>query len=277
MDLITHNDITPAVNQIETHPFFQRADDQQLMREHGVQIESWGPFAEGKNDLFTNPTLTEIGEAHGKSVAQVVLRWLIQRDVVVIPKSVRPERMAENLDVFDFELTDDEMTRIAGLDTGASDVLRPPRPRDGQLARRPPRRLTAPRRRLPGAGQGPDPDENHDEKHEDNDDDHIEERASCPVRTAHRTAARLISAVAGSWWRWSPGRRRPAGRRSGRAPGRRAGCSVPGGRRHQHRSRHQERRPGGCGHHGGDWSSRWSPGGSRTGLGCQTTPVPSAR
>ena len=90
------------------------------MRERGVQIESWGPFAEGKNDLFTNPTLTEIGGAHGKSVAQVVLRWLIQRDVVVIPKSVRPERMAENLDVFDFALTDDEMTRIAGLDTGAS-------------------------------------------------------------------------------------------------------------------------------------------------------------
>jgi len=120
VDLITHNDITPAVNQVETHPFFQRTADQALMREHGVQIESWGPFAEGKNDLFTNPVLTEIGAAHGKSVAQVVLRWLTQRDVVVIPKSVRPERMAENLAVFDFDLTDDEMTRIAGLDTGAS-------------------------------------------------------------------------------------------------------------------------------------------------------------
>jgi 2,5-diketo-D-gluconate reductase A len=120
VDLITHNDITPAVNQIETHPFFQRESDRQLMREHGVQIESWGPFAEGKNNLFTNPTLTEIGGAHGKSVAQVVLRWLIQREVVVIPKSVRPERMAQNLDVFDFELTDDEMTRITDLDTGAS-------------------------------------------------------------------------------------------------------------------------------------------------------------
>jgi 2,5-diketo-D-gluconate reductase A len=120
VDLITHNDITPAVNQIETHPFFQRAADQQLMREHGVQIESWGPFAEGKNDLFANPTLTEIGGAYGKSVAQVVLRWLVQRDVVVIPKSVRPDRMAENLNVFDFELTADEMTRIAALDTGAS-------------------------------------------------------------------------------------------------------------------------------------------------------------
>jgi 2,5-diketo-D-gluconate reductase A len=121
VDLIQHNDITPAINQIETHPFFQRRADQQIMREHGgVQIESWGPFAEGRNNLFTNPTLTEIGGANGKSVAQVVLRWLIQRDVVVIPKSVRPDRMAENLDVFDFDLTDDEMTRIAALDTGAS-------------------------------------------------------------------------------------------------------------------------------------------------------------
>jgi 2,5-diketo-D-gluconate reductase A len=120
VDLILNNDITPAVNQIETHPFFQRAADQQIMREYGVQMEAWGPFAEGKNNLFTNPTLTEIGSAHGKSVAQVVLRWLIQRDVVVVQKSVRPDRMAENLDVFDFELTDDEMTRIAALDTGAS-------------------------------------------------------------------------------------------------------------------------------------------------------------
>ena len=85
-----------------------------------MQIESWGPFAEGKNNLFANPTLTEISSAHGKSVAQVVLRWLIQRQVVVIPKSVRPDRMAENLDVFSFELTGEEMTRIAAMDTGAS-------------------------------------------------------------------------------------------------------------------------------------------------------------
>jgi 2,5-diketo-D-gluconate reductase A len=120
VDLITHNDVAPAVNQVETHPYFQRTADRQLMRERGVQIESWGPFAEGKNDLFTNPVLTEIGTAHGKSVAQVVLRWLIQRHIVVIPKSVRPDRMAENLAVFDFELTDDEMTRIATLDTGTS-------------------------------------------------------------------------------------------------------------------------------------------------------------
>src|SRR4051795_13721674 len=120
VDLIDHNEVPPAVNQIETHPYFQRADYQQLMRERGVQIESWGPFAEGRNGLFTDPTLSEIGAAHDKSVAQVVLRWLIQRDVVVIPKSVRPERMAENIHVFDFELTDDEMSRIATMDTGAS-------------------------------------------------------------------------------------------------------------------------------------------------------------
>ena len=115
-----HNDVVPAVNQIETHPFYQRQPDQDLMRERGVQIQSWGPFAEGRNDLFTNPVLRRIGAAHGTSVAQVVLRWLVQRDVVVIPKSVRRQRMAENFNVFDFELTDEQMTRIAHLDTGAS-------------------------------------------------------------------------------------------------------------------------------------------------------------
>jgi 2,5-diketo-D-gluconate reductase A len=120
VDLIGHNEFTPAVNQIETHPFHQRVADQQVMREHGVQIESWGPFAEGRNNLFGDPTLTAIAQAHGTSVAQVVLRWLIQRDVVVIPKSVRPERITENIDVFDLELTEDEMTRIAGLDSGDS-------------------------------------------------------------------------------------------------------------------------------------------------------------
>ncbi|MFE5835233.1 aldo/keto reductase [Arthrobacter sp. NPDC056493] len=120
VDLIEHNEIVPAVNQIETHPFHQRAADQELMRERGVQIESWGPFAEGKNNLFTDPVLSAIGAAHGKSVAQVVLRWLIQRGVLVIPKSVRPERMAQNLDVFGFDLTDEQMTQISALDTGAS-------------------------------------------------------------------------------------------------------------------------------------------------------------
>lgn len=120
LDLIINNEITPAVNQIETHPFFQRTADQELMREHGVQIQSWGGFAEGKNNLFTNPVLSEIGEKHGKSVAQVVLRWLTQRGVVAIPKSVRPDRMAENFDIFDFELTDDQVAAIATLETGSS-------------------------------------------------------------------------------------------------------------------------------------------------------------
>jgi 2,5-diketo-D-gluconate reductase A len=120
VDLVLNNEITPAVNQVETHPFFQRVADQELMREHGVQIQSWGGFAEGKNDLFTHPLLSEIGKQHGKSVAQVVLRWLIQRGIVTIPKSVRPERMTENIDVFDFELTDEQMASIATLDTGAS-------------------------------------------------------------------------------------------------------------------------------------------------------------
>ena len=119
LDLIVNNEITPAVNQVETHPFFQRVDYQDLMREHGVQIQSWGGFAEGRNDLFANPLLAEIGKAYDKSVAQV-LRRLTQRGVIAIPKSVRPERMAENLDVFDFQLTDEQMARIATLDTGSS-------------------------------------------------------------------------------------------------------------------------------------------------------------
>jgi 2,5-diketo-D-gluconate reductase A len=120
VDLIDHNEIVPAVNQIETHPFFQRTVDQQVMAERGVQIESWGPLAQGRNNLFSNPVLSEIAAAHGKTIAQVVLRWLIQRGVVVIPKSVRPERMAENIDVFDITLTDEQMAQIASLDTGAS-------------------------------------------------------------------------------------------------------------------------------------------------------------
>ncbi|MFI1650312.1 aldo/keto reductase [Streptomyces avidinii] len=118
LDLILNNEVTPAVNQIETHPFFQRTTDQELMREHGVQHQSWGGFAEGRNDLFTHPVLTEIGTPHDKSAAQVVLRWLIQRDIVTIPKSVSPDRMAQNFDVFDFELTDDQMAQISELDTG---------------------------------------------------------------------------------------------------------------------------------------------------------------
>lgn len=120
VDLIDHNEVTPAVDQIEASPFFQRHVDHDVMREHGVQLEAWGGFAEGKNGLFSDPTLTAIGDAHGKSVAQVVLRWLIQREIVTIPKSVHRDRMEQNLDVFDFALGDDEMSRIAAMDTGAS-------------------------------------------------------------------------------------------------------------------------------------------------------------
>lgn len=123
VDLVQHTDVVPAVNQIETHPFYQRTTDQEVMAGLGVQIESWGPLAEGKNDIFSNQTLTSIGEAHGKTVAQVTLRWLVQRDVVVIPKSVRPERMKENIDIFDFELSEEEMGRIAELETGRSIAL----------------------------------------------------------------------------------------------------------------------------------------------------------
>jgi 2,5-diketo-D-gluconate reductase A len=120
IDLIVNNEIVPAVNQVETHPFKQNTDYQELMQGEGVQIQSWGPFAEGKNNLFTHPVLAEIGAGHGKSVAQVVLRWLVQRGVVAIPKTVNPDRMAQNIDVSDFELSDEEMTRILGLDTGQS-------------------------------------------------------------------------------------------------------------------------------------------------------------
>jgi 2,5-diketo-D-gluconate reductase A len=120
VDLIDHNDIVPAVNQVETHPFFQRADYQAQMDGLGVQIESWGPFAEGRGELFTHPVLSAIAAEHHRSVAQVVLRWLLQRNVVVIPKSVRRDRMAENIDVFSFSLTDHDMARIAELDTGES-------------------------------------------------------------------------------------------------------------------------------------------------------------
>ena len=120
VDLILHNEITPAVNQVETHPFHQQVEAQKVMQEYNVQIESWGPFAEGKNDLFTNPTLTAIAEEHGKSVGQVVLRWLIQRGVVVIPKSARRERLEENINVFDFTLSDAQMATIPTLDTGSS-------------------------------------------------------------------------------------------------------------------------------------------------------------
>ena len=120
IDLITHNEIVPAVNQIETHPFHQQIETQKFLQENNVQIESWGPFAEGKNNIFQNAVLRSIAETHGKSVAQVIVRWLTQRGVVAIPKSVRKERMAENLDVFDFELSADDMNAIAALDSKQS-------------------------------------------------------------------------------------------------------------------------------------------------------------
>jgi 2,5-diketo-D-gluconate reductase A len=120
MDLLIHNEVAPAVNQIEVHPFHQRIDTQEFLQENGVQIEAWAPFAEGKHDLFTNAVLSGIAVAHGKSVAQVVLRWLIERGVVAIPKSVRKERMEENFNVFDFELTPKEMEEIAALDLKVS-------------------------------------------------------------------------------------------------------------------------------------------------------------
>lgn len=120
MDLITFNKVVPAVNQVETHPFFQQTANHKFMEENKVQIESWGPFAEGKNNLFQNELLTSIGKKYNKSVAQIVLRWLIQRNVVVIPKSVNKGRIAENFNVFDFELSASDMNAIISLDTNQS-------------------------------------------------------------------------------------------------------------------------------------------------------------
>jgi diketogulonate reductase-like aldo/keto reductase len=120
VDFVLHNAIVPAVNQIEIHPFHQQVEAQALLQEHKVQSEAWGPFAEGKNGLFQNERLAAIGRKHGKSIAQVVLRWLTQRAIVAIPKSVRKERMAENFAVFDFELDADDLASIATLDQKAS-------------------------------------------------------------------------------------------------------------------------------------------------------------
>ena len=116
MDLIVHHEIVPAVNQIETHPFHQQIETQQFLSENRVQIESWGPFAEGRNNLFKNEVLATIGRKYNKSIAQVVLRWLTHREVVVIPKSVHKDRIQENFNCFDFELTTEDMQTIASLD-----------------------------------------------------------------------------------------------------------------------------------------------------------------
>ena len=119
-DLIAFNEVAPAVNQVEANVFFQQQEAQKYMQYKGVVMEGWAPFAEGKNDLFHNETLRKIGEKHGKSVAQTVLRWLLQRGIVCIPKSVRKERMEQNFDVFDFRLDAEDMAQIAALDTGSS-------------------------------------------------------------------------------------------------------------------------------------------------------------
>ena len=120
MDMIMFNDVVPAVNQIETHPFNQHIETQKFLIENKVQIESWGPFAEGRNDIFKNELLASIGKKYNKSIAQVILRWLTQRGVVVIPKSVRKDRIAENINVFDFKLAAEDMEAISKLDTGKS-------------------------------------------------------------------------------------------------------------------------------------------------------------
>jgi diketogulonate reductase-like aldo/keto reductase len=120
VDFILHNEIVPAVNQIEIHPFHQQHDAHAILEEYKVQAEAWGPFAEGKNGLFSNELLHSISQKHGKSIAQVVLRWLNQRGIIAIPKSVRKERMAENFAIFDFELDDSDRAAIASLDLKAS-------------------------------------------------------------------------------------------------------------------------------------------------------------
>ncbi|SFI34504.1 2,5-diketo-D-gluconate reductase A [Collimonas sp. OK307] len=120
MDIIAFNDVVPAVNQIEINPFHQQKESVSFMRNNGVQAEAWAPFAEGRNNLFQNEELVAVGEKYGKSVGQIVLRWLVQRGVVSLAKSVRKERMEENLDVFDFALDDADMARIAMLDKAES-------------------------------------------------------------------------------------------------------------------------------------------------------------
>lgn len=120
IDLIIHNEVVPAVNQVETHPFCQQLESHDFMKENGVQIESWGPFAEGKNNMFENEVLATIAEKYNKSVAQVILRWLTQRGVVAIPKSVRKERILENFDIFNFELNKEDIASITELDTKQS-------------------------------------------------------------------------------------------------------------------------------------------------------------
>lgn len=123
IDLCLTAEVIPAVNQVELHPFFQQENALATMKEFGVQPEAWGPLAEGNHGIFTNPILTEIAGKYGKTVAQVVLRWNTQRGVVIIPKSVQPTRMVENLDIWNFELTPEDMTKVAALDKGHSEIV----------------------------------------------------------------------------------------------------------------------------------------------------------
>lgn len=122
-DLCLNAKVTPAVNQVEIHPFFAQIDAMENMKEFGVQPEAWGPLAEGQHGIFTNPVLTEIGKKYGKTAAQVSLRWNTQRGVVIIPKSTHRERMEENLNIWDFTLSDEDMKAIAGLDLGHSEII----------------------------------------------------------------------------------------------------------------------------------------------------------
>ena len=123
VDLCENVEIIPAVNQVELHPFFQQENALKLMKEYGIQPEAWGPFAEGKHGIFTHPVLTAIGQKYGKSAAQTALRWNVQRGVTVIPKSVHKERMEQNLDIWDFQLSEEDMAEIAKLDLGHSDIV----------------------------------------------------------------------------------------------------------------------------------------------------------
>ena len=122
-DICETVDVIPAVNQVELHPFFQQENALALMKEYGVQPEAWGPFAEGNHGIFTHPVLTAIGQKYGKSAAQVALRWNVQRGVIVIPKSVHKERMEQNIDIWDFRLSDADMAEIAKLDIGHSEIV----------------------------------------------------------------------------------------------------------------------------------------------------------
>lgn len=122
-DLCETVEVTPAVNQVELHPFFQQENALTLMKEYGVVPEAWGPFAEGNHGIFTHPVLTEIGKQYGKTAAQVALRWNVQRGVVVIPKSIHKNRMEQNIDIWDFQLSEKDMAQIAKLDLGHSEIV----------------------------------------------------------------------------------------------------------------------------------------------------------